>query len=188
MTIKAAGSGQDKLWLAAWHHLHAADRRVQVSTAAVEQLLEVLPERGDSETVAAWLLRARPVSSARVIAFPGKVRRFQPVTEFYRMAADSGSERYPLPETTLESADGRLWLSVSKQGEELEFTVQAVGMAIDELAGKCIGLAADTTPDALVAAVLLDEQGEGCSVVADTETVRKALLHPVVGIIDFSES
>lgn len=189
MNIDTAGTGRDSLWLTAWHHLHALDRRPPLSGVDVGQLLQLLPERDAGESVAAWLGRraARP-ASAQVIAFPGRVRRFQPVTEFYRMAADSGSERYPLPETTLESADGRLWLSVDKQGDELELTVQAVGMAVDELAGKCVGLAADATPGSLVAAVILDEQGEGRCLVADTDAVRQALLHPIVGIVEFSES
>jgi hypothetical protein len=189
MNIETAGTGRDSLWLTAWHHLHGLDRRVPVSGSDIDQLLQVLPERDSGESVGAWLKRrAEPAASARIIAFPGKVRRFQPVSEFYRMAADSGTERYPLPETTLESADGRLWLSVNKQGDELELTVQAVGMAIDELAGKCVGLAADAAPETLVAAVILDQQGEGRCVVADTDAVRQALLHPIVGIVEFSES
>ncbi|NJD08317.1 MAG: hypothetical protein FIA97_17745 [Methylococcaceae bacterium] len=187
MNTKSARSGRGPLWLAAWHHLHGMDRRPPVSTVAINQLMQVLPERAGDESVSGWLKR-RIERSAQVIAFPGKVRRFQPVAEFYRMAADSGSERYPLPETTLESADGRLWLSVDKQGDQLELTVQAVGMAVDELAGRWVGLASDSAPETLVAAVMLDEQGEGRCVVADTDAVRQALLHPVVGIVEFSES
>jgi hypothetical protein len=173
-----------RLWLRAWHGLHRLDTRSPVAKGMVEFLLAGLPERYSAETVSQWLQQATPSSSTRVIPFPGRTRRMQAVTEFFRMAADSGDERYPLPENTLESADGRFWLTVRAAGDALELTVQAVGMAIDDFAGQTIGLAAADEPSTPLIVLQLDQQSEGQIRVADTPELRKGLLHPVVGLIE----
>ena len=188
MTTNSADHDPNSLWIEAWHTLHAQDRRPLVNAADVDHLLALLPERSGHESSAAWLARlTAQATSAKVIPFPVKARNFKPMTEFFRMAADSGSERLPLPDTTLESADGRLWLTVTKDGEELVLTVQAVGMAIDDLSGKTVGLAAKDDADTLLLVVELDDQAEGTCRVADDEAVRAALLHPVIGLVDAGE-
>lgn len=176
-----------RFWLIARRGLYYVDPSPPVTKGSVEQLLAVLPEWLPDESIGSWLKRANNPPT-QVISFPKRVRRFQTVTEFFRMAADSGSERYPLPEKTLESADGRFWLTIWKVGDDLELTLQALGMAIDEFARSTLVLAASADADALLAVIQLDERGEGHGVVADTLATRKALLHPILGLLESGEA
>jgi hypothetical protein len=165
--------------------------------ARINAILQRLPERSPEEPFDAWLRRAgqikaegyssvpseqdRPQRSAVILPF--KNPRFVPLTEFVRLAADSRTERYPLPDDYMESADGRFRLQVVKDGEELRLLVEAQGMTIDKFANTYVALSAGRRFDDIVAPVLLDNNGAGECRVPDTEDVRRALLRPIFGAV-----
>lgn len=179
------------LWKLASRRLTLVDIEPPVDVHTVDQLLAQLGPRADRQPIGDWLKGAAEQSmidqsqTAEVIRFDPRRQRFNQIAEFTRLAADSISDRVPLPAAPLETSDGRFRLDI--QGAEdqmIRVLVQALGDASDELAGRLIGLAAEGNYETLIGLVELDEDGDGMIRLHDDEGTRKALLRPVLGTID----
>lgn len=178
------------LWREAERRLQLVDVEPPLATAQVDALLRVLGPRGRSETLEAWLKRggkaveAGPAAaSAAVIQVDFARRRFRPVAEIVRLAADTASGEIPLPARELETGDGRFRLQVTLEGDQVVIRVQALGLAADEFAARLLGIAG-AGDEAPVALVQLDEDGDGEVRLPDAVGLRQALLRPVIGVID----
>lgn len=177
--------------LAFWH---AMQRRLQA--LAVEPPLS--PE--EAEAVLAQLPPARHLRES----VGDRIRRadsvrFTPLITIVRLAADS-DDTLPLPDPErpfLESDDGRFRLGVRAQDTRVEITLEALGFAADEFAHCRLGLAptgawyvpeqtdAVTLPRTEVVAVIdLNEDGDGQCLLEDSVSLRRALLGPVIGLIE----
>lgn len=181
---------------AAWLLQHI-DFEPPPDDAQINAILQRLPERSPDEPHDAWLRRAGTINTeahavpstqdrtrhSSAVILPFKNPRFVPLTEFVRLAADSRTERYPLPDDYMESADGRFRLQVVKESDTLRLLVEAQGMAIDKFANTYVALSAGRRFDDIVAPVLLDNNGAGECRVPDTEDMRRALLRPVFGAV-----
>jgi hypothetical protein len=97
------------------------------------------------------------------------------VADFIRYAADSATDEFPLPDNPL--ATDRFRLSIQQDGQELELTVQALGMAITEFANSALDLV-DAKTALSFARVALNYKGHGQVCIANTIEHRRALLHP----------
>ncbi len=179
------------LWRRAAHQLALVDVEPPVSMAEVDQLLQVLGSRQRDESIISWLKRGhteRPATasqgSAEIIQFNPRRQRFTPVAEFVRLAADTAGAEIPLPSRALETDDGRFRLEVVKAGDELVISIQALGHASDLFALKTLGLRADEPGQLPIALVQLDEDGDGTLRQADSPALRRALLRPVLGVIE----
>ena len=122
------------------------------------------------------------------MTFPGAGRvRFTPLTEIVRLAADSAgvSREVPLPDPgrAIESADGRFRLTIAAEAGGIRVGVQALGLASDLFANRRIGLAGPGGAEPL-AVIPLDGDGDGECRLDDRAEVRRALLRPVIGLID----
>jgi hypothetical protein len=122
-----------------------------------------------------------------------------PLINIIRLAADS-DDTLPLPDPErpfLESDDGRFRLGVRARGTLVEITLEALGFAAEEFAHCRLGLAptgawyapeqtgAVTLPRADVVAVIdLNEDGDGQCLIEDSVSLRRALLSPVIGLIE----
>jgi hypothetical protein len=175
------------LWREAARRLRLIDREPPLTAARVDGLLQLLGPRPQGQSVAEWLARGRMAGSerpsAQIIAFNPRRHRFIPVAEITRLAADSDGAGIPLPARDLETADGRLRLSVALEVAQIVITVQALGPAADYFAGRTIGLAGSGA-DAPLAVLQLDEDGDGRVRLQDTPELRQALLKPVIGLIE----
>jgi hypothetical protein len=176
------------LWREAERRLKLVDAEPPVSMARVDALLGVLGARKEGESLTDWLTRSgkAPVEetrpSAEIIQFSPRRQRFMPVAEITRLAADTSGPDLPLPARELETADGRFRLKVSIEGDQVLIAVQALGLAADEFAGRTLGIAgADAEP---VAVLQLDEDGDGSVRLPDSPELRRALLKPVLGVIE----
>jgi hypothetical protein len=66
----------------------------------------------------------------------------------------------------------------------VSIAVQALGLATDEFANRTLGIAgagADAEP---VALLQLDEDGDGSVRLPDSPELRRALLKPVIGLVE----
>jgi hypothetical protein len=175
------------LWREAAQRLRLVDREPALTAARVDGLLQLLGPRPQGESVAEWLTRRRTAgserTSAQIIPFNPRRHRFIPVAEITRLAADSGGTGIPLPARELETADGRFRLSVVLVGAQIVITVQALGPAADDFAGRTIGLAGSGAA-APLAVLQLDGDGDGRVHLPDTPELRQALLRPVIGLIE----
>jgi hypothetical protein len=178
------------LWREAERRLRLVDVEPPVSMARVDALLGVLGARQEGESITDWLKRSRkaPVAetrpSAEIIQFSARRQRFTPVAEITRLAADTSGPDLPLPSRELETADGRFRLKVAIEGDQVMIAVQALGLAADEFANRTLGIAgagADAEP---VALLQLDEDGDGSVRLPDTPELRRALLKPVIGLVE----
>jgi hypothetical protein len=179
------------LWREARRRLALVDLDPPVTRDRIDRLLAALPPRQPGEDLGGWLRRAggaeqRP--SAEILTFPGAGRvRFTPLTEIVRLAADSAgvSGEVPLPDPgrAIESADGRFRLTIAAEAGGIRVGVQALGLAGDLFANRRIGLAGAGGASPL-AAIALDGDGDGECRLDDRPDVRRALLRPVIGLID----
>ncbi|MDH3660867.1 MAG: hypothetical protein OEU92_12730 [Alphaproteobacteria bacterium] len=182
---------RETLWKLASRRLTFVDIEPPVRADTVDQLLKQLGPRGGGQPIGDWLKGAAEQSTvdqsqtAEVIRFDPKRQRFNQIAEFTRLAADSISDRVPLPAAPLETSDGRFRLDIQEAADQMiRVLVQALGDASDELAGRLIGLAAEGNYETLIGLVELDEDGDGTIRLHDDEATRKALLRPVLGTID----
>lgn len=180
-----------ELWRQAEQRLRLVDREPPVAMSQVDALLKVLGPRGRDQSLGDWLMRARtpqaaPVErpSAEIIPFSPRRQRFTPVAEIVRLAADSAGSEIALPTRELETADGRFRLKVTSEGDQILIEIQALGLAADEFASRIIGLAPAAGAPTPVAVLQLDEDGDGQVRLPDSPELRRALLKPVIGVIE----
>lgn len=192
MTSKPLSDDERKtFWQLAAHRLQLVDVERPVTTDTVDQLLQQLGPRTADQRIGDWLQGAAEQNtveqsqSAEVISFDPKRHRFTQIAEFTRLAADSGASEVPLPAAPLETSDGRFRLDIQGVDDQMiRVLIQALGDASDVLAGRLIGLAAEGNYETLIGLVELDEDGDGMIRLHDDEATRKALLRPVLGMID----
>jgi hypothetical protein len=179
------------LWRRAAARLELVDVEPPVSMAEVDALLGLIGPRRVDEPIVTWLRRGQaprasaPVQeSAEIIPFNPRRQRFTPVANFVRLAADTSGLEIPLPARALETDDGQFRLEVTKDGDELVISIQALGQASDLFAGRTLGLQADEPGQMPVALITLDEDGDGAVRLADRPALRRALLRPLLGVIE----
>ncbi len=180
------------LWRKAERRLRLVDVEPPLSMATVDRLFETLGPRRSNESLGDWLRRSQAPAptatterpSAEIIPFNPRRQRFTPVAEIVRLAADTSGPEIPLPTRELETADGRFRLRVTLEGDQVVLTVQALGLASDEFAGRTIGLAAVAADQPPVALLQLDEDGDGTVRLPDTPELRQALLKPILGVVE----
>jgi hypothetical protein len=180
------------LWREAERRLRLIDIEPPLSMTQVDGLLRVLGPRRQGESLDAWLKRGRGTEaatprqqSAQIIPFSPRRQRFVPVAEIVRLAADTAGPGVTLPEKELETADGRFRLRVRAEGDQVVIELQALGLASDEYAGRHVGIAdAEGRADLPVAVLELDADGDGQVRLPDTPALRRALLRPVIGLIE----
>lgn len=177
------------LWREAERRLQLTDTEPPLSMARIDALLDVLGPRRQGESLEAWLTRGQGAGasetrpSAEIIPFSPRRQRFVPVAEMVRLAADTSGPDVPLPTRELETEDGRFRLRVRQEGDQIVVELQALGLASDAYAGRTVGIAG--ADKALPVAVLeLDEDGDGSVRLPDSVTLRRALLRPVVGLVE----
>ncbi|MEZ5932618.1 MAG: hypothetical protein R3F54_11785 [Alphaproteobacteria bacterium] len=192
MTTKPMNDDErETLWKFAAHRLRLVDVEPPVGSDMVDDLLQQLGPRTESQSISDWLQGAAEQSeveqsqTAEVIRFDPKRQRFNQIAEFTRLAADSAGGDIPLPAAPLETSDGRFRLEIAEADDQmLRVLIQALGDASDELAGRLIGLAAEGNYETLIGLVELDEDGDGMIRLHDDGATRRALLRPVLGTID----
>lgn len=177
------------LWREAERRLRLVDREPPLAMAKVDGLRQLLGQRRADESLADWLLRARNEArearpTAQIIPFSPRRQRFTPVGEITRLAADSGGPGIGLPLRELETADGRFRLAVRAEGDQLLITLQALGHAADEFAGRLMGLSGSEPGDEPLAMLRLDDDGDGQARLPDSPELRRALLRPVIGLVE----
>jgi hypothetical protein len=180
------------LWREAERRLRLTDIEPRLSMAQVDALLQVLGPREHGETLDAWLKRGRSTEaaaprqqSAQIIPFSPRRQRFVPLAEIVRLAADTAGAEPMLPAQDLETADGRFRLRVRLEGDQVVVALQALGLASDEYAGRSVGVAGAEGGAVLPMAVIeLDADGDGEVRLPDTPALRRALLRPVIGLIE----
>ncbi len=184
-----------ELWRRAEHRLRLIDTEPPVAIAQVDALLQILGPRRQGEALGDWLQRGRapvaapaPRPSAEIIPFSPRFspnrQRFTAIAEIVRLAADSGGLGIALPSCELETADGRFRLKVASVGEELLITLQALGLAADEFAGRTLGLAPAGGTGEPIALIPLDADGDGQVRLPDDAALRLVLLQPVIGLVE----
>ena len=187
---------RETLWKIAAHRLKLVDTEPKVEPETIDQLLDKLGPRAQSQSIGDWLADTAEqavdsqdagtiVPTAEIIHFDPKRQRFNQIAEFTRLAADSAGGDIPLPAAPLETSDGRFRLEIGEADDQMiRVLVQALGDASDELAGRLIGLAAEGNYETLIGLVELDEDGDGTIRLHDDIATRQALLRPVLGTID----
>jgi hypothetical protein len=188
-----------RLWREAARRLRLVDREPAFSMDQVDALLARLGPRREGEDLHQWLDRGRAGAAARpddaatssgaqIIPFDPRRQRFRPVAEVTRLAADTAGAVPGLPERELETADGRFRLAISLEEREIVIQLTTLGAAADAFAGSLVGLAPARTDEPPVALIRLDEDGDGTARLADTTALRRALLRPVLGLIEDIET
>jgi len=178
-----------------------------LSDREAEEFLAQLPPQRDGETLFECILRAADewdrARESVTKDLPDNVIyvNFRPLIAIQRLAADSG-EVAPLPDPgrPLESADGRFRLWMTAVNGQIQLTLEALGFASEEFAGRRLGLASagawseqatdqivQLSPDAVIAEWALNEDGDGACEILDSLETRQALLHPVIGLIEDDE-
>lgn len=180
------------LWKEAERRLRLVDVEPPLATARVDALLEAVGPRREGESIRAWLRRSQEGTaeddaderpSAEIIPFNPRRQRFAPVAGITRLAADTTSGEIPLPTRELETQDGRFRLRVTVEADQVVVALEALGFAADEFAGRTVGIA-PADGDVPVAVIVLDEDGDGEVRLPDTVELRRALLEPVIGLIE----
>ncbi|HEX6143288.1 MAG TPA: hypothetical protein VFZ01_11245 [Geminicoccaceae bacterium] len=181
----------EPLWREARRRLRDVEVEPPLTRARLDALQRRIGPRGPSEDLRSWLRRGRhareapPAADAGVIVpfQPGR-QRFRPVSRFTRLAADTAGGRLELPERELESDDGRFRMRVRREADQVVLELQALGFTTDQFAGRLVGLASPDEEDVPVAMVALDEDADGSVRLADTPELRRALLRPVIGLVE----
>lgn len=194
-------------WNLMLYRLELAASPPPLSDREAKEFLAQLPLQRDDETLFDCILRAadewgrasEPLnthSTGTVIYV-----NFRPLIAIQRLAAASG-EVAPLPDPNrpLESADGRFRLWLSAANGMIQITLEALGFASEEFAGQRLGLASAgawseqamdqivrLNPDAVIAELTLNEDGDGACEIPDALETRQALLQPVIGLIEDAE-
>lgn len=177
------------LWLHARQRLMLIQLKPRVSSDLVARVRAQLPPRQENETIGDLIRRAssNTQSTAEVKAFkPKPIKQFEPLAEFVRFAADTHEAEMPLPdaESALESVDGRFRLRITAIGDRIDIFIQALGFTADEFAHRTIGLANPSDENNPIAVITLDHDGDGNCQVKDTPDLRRALLRPVIVLIE----
>ena len=185
------GSEQAQLWHQASLALQRVDVDAPVPVAAADVLLTRIGRRADDEPLDQWLRRltrrpaaAAPAHQAEIISFDARRQRFRPVADFVRLAADSSGPEIGLPAHALDTEDGRFRLQISEDEGMLTIKIQALGHASDGFAGQIVGLSSGASATDPLLLVLLDEDGDGETRRADDPALRRALLRPVLGVVE----
>ncbi|MCP5420168.1 MAG: hypothetical protein H6969_06720 [Gammaproteobacteria bacterium] len=170
-----------------------------LSKQEAAQFVAQLPTRQGDETLGDRIRRAarnQRIASSNVIYI-----NFRPLIAIQRLAADSG-EVAPLPDPgrPLKSADGRFRLWITAVSGMLQLTIEALGFASEEFAGRRLALAAagawseqameqnvQLRRDAVIAEWTLNEDGDGECKIPDSLETRQALLRPVIGLVEDNE-
>lgn len=176
---------RNRLWRLARQRLQLHRSRPPVSAELADRLRDYLSAGSGQPTDR--LRRALDLGQkqADVRSFvPRSSRVFTPLSEFVRLAADSGDEELPLPAEALESTDGQFRLSVRRVEAGLELHVEALGFAVDRLASKTLGLADADDAMSVLVTVTLDAEGDGIACADDTPQLRRALLRPLLVLIE----
>lgn len=180
------------LWEQAGRRLSAVASKPQVTSRLVDRLFGQLPNKRDNETIGDLIRRAsaeshvsQPGSNIRTLS-PRSSKRFKPLSEFVRLAADTSGPGIPLPDPDcdLESPDGRFRLKISADRGKIHITVQALGFAADEFANHCIGLAGPQGNDGPIVIFQLDQDGDGSCAIIDSDSARQALLRPAIWLME----
>lgn len=178
------------LWREAERRLRLVDVEPPLTMARVDAALEVLGPRREGESLEAWLKRGQDAQrqvderpSAQIIPFNPRRQRFVPMAEVTRLAADTAGPEVPLPAPELETADGRFRLRTALEADQVVLTVEALGFASDQFAGRLVGIAS-ADADAPMAVIRLDDDGEGTVRLTDAPELRRALLKPVIGLVE----
>jgi hypothetical protein len=149
----------------------------------VAEVLAGLPPRLPDETLGDWLARAK--QPRRGVVVPFRRFRFTPLAEIRLKAAAGGVEQYSLPEQPIETPDQEFRLTVTPAEDGLQIRVETLGSAIEDYAGRYIGIAGGDDRANPVLKIRLDDEGESTEVVEDSEEVRKVLcVNPVFGLIE----
>lgn len=194
MLPKIPSDREQKFWSILLHRLELAASAPPLSREEAAELLAQLPPRRGQETLIDRIHRAMDADNVIPV-------NFRPLITIYRLAADSG-EIAPLPDPgrPLETADGRFRLWIRGANSKIQLTLEALGFASDEFAGRRLGLAsADTYPEQttdkivhlhsenLIAQFALNEDGDGACEIPDSLETRQALFQPVIGLIEDDE-
>jgi hypothetical protein len=186
---KLTSEEQAALWQLARQGLESKNLKPAISSELANRLCTQLPVQQKDETLGNLIRRAstRTRSMAEVKQFkPKPSKRFKPVAEFMRLAADSHDTEMPLPdpESVLESADSQFRLRVTAINGRIEILIQVLGFAADQFANCCIGLADPGNENVLIAEITLDQDGDGSCQVEDTPRLRRALLKPLIVLVE----
>ncbi|MCP4699077.1 MAG: hypothetical protein GY862_19825 [Gammaproteobacteria bacterium] len=150
-----------------------------------EALLAALPQKPLEMSVREWLKLCR--ADIRKSKTPPSRVCLRPLAEIVRLAADSGKEKYPLPDPGrfLESKDERFRLAITAETpDNIHITLKALGFAMGEFAGRHLGVAGAATPETLLVDFILDNRGRGEGVMEDTPENRHALLRPLIVLVE----
>lgn len=186
---KLTSEQQAALWLLARQRLELKNLKPAISSEFADRLRTQLPVQQKDETLGNLIRRAsthtRPTAEVRPFK-PKSSKRYKPVAEFMRLAADSHDTEMPLPdpENVLESADSQFRLRVTVINGRIEILIQALGFAADQFANCCIGLADPSDENMLIAEITLDQDGDGSCQVEDTSRLRRALLKPLIVLVE----
>ena len=180
------------LWREAARRLQAADPEPPLSATRIDALLDLLGPRPPGEDLRDWLKRGgdqpagrAPVASGgQVIPFDPRRQRFRRVAAITRLAADTGGQDLALPDGELETQDGQFRLRMSAGDGWILLELAALGFTADQFSSKTVALASIEDETVPVALIELDEDGDGTARLPDGPDLRRALLRPVIGLIE----
>ncbi len=186
---KLTSEEESALWQLARQRLALKQLKPTVSSELVTRFRAQLPARQEDDTLEALIRRAssNSQSTAEIKTFkPKPTKQFKPLAEFMRFAADTHEDEIPLPdaESVLESVDGRFRLRITAINDHIDIFIQALGFAADEFANSCIGLFDPSDKNRPITIMTLDQDGDGHSQVKNTLNLRRALLKPVIVLVE----
>ena len=167
------------LWQEAYRRLILVESEFYAPETIVNRVLDALPLRLPNESYRDWFNRGQRIG--KVIAFPQI--KFQPSTDYQRLAASSESED-ALPVKPLLSSDKRFRLTIEALvGNKLRIKLEALGLAGNRYAGCLMGIAGGNSKDNLISLIHLDEDGEGSDDLDNTLALRLALRTTVIRLV-----
>ncbi len=168
-------------WKEAYNRLMLVDTEAPISEQTIDIFLAGLPKRLANEEYSEWLFRGKKL--AKVIAFPSL--RFSYLTDVQRLAADTRKTKDALPEKPLLSSNKQFRITVEELPDnKVKLTLEALGLASSKYAHQLIGISAENNKDDLITILHLDEDGEAVdNTLENTQTLRQALLRPVISLI-----
>lgn len=166
---------KQRLWRQARSRFQTIDWERPVTPMQVDALHAALSKRRPDESVQVWLQRALAADAVK----------FTPFTQIIRRAASSRLEDYPLPDCDfLLTEDESLRFAIKEAGGNITLKAEALGLAIETLGNRTLGIAYRPEPQDVVAMIELDAAGEGEICAADTWELRRALSNPLIGLIE----